>query len=110
MKKGYVLLAALLAILVASAAYAVETAQPAAPAANAQADQQKQAVIANFSALQNREVRVVILQQLIEREAQELKKMEAAFCENYKLDVEKWRRGEYRYDEKLGKFVENKTK
>jgi len=84
--------------------------QAIAAAPDQTAGEQKQALINNFTILQNREARVVVLQQLLNREMEEMRKMEAAFCDNYKLDVDKWRRGGYIYDEKEGKFVERKDK
>ena len=69
-------------------------------------DQAKQQVVNDLGLMQNQEVRVIVLQQVLSREAAELRQSQAVFCDSYKLDVEKWRKGLYRYDEKQAKFVE----
>ena len=56
--------------------------------------------------MQNQQARVLVLQQLLTRELADLRQMEAVFCDQYKLDVEKLRRGEYIYDDKQNKLVE----
>jgi len=68
--------------------------------------QEKQILVNNFSALQNQEARVLVLQQLLNREISELRQMQAIFCDQYNLSVEKWRAGGYQYDMKEGKFIE----
>ena len=75
-----------------------EKAKPAA--------EERQLSLNNYAALQNQQARVVVLQQLLNRESAELRQMEAVFCDQYRLDPEKWRKGAYRWDEKKGKFVE----
>ena len=81
-----------------------------APASENQAltpqDQAKQRLMNDLGLMQNQEVRVIVLQQLLNREAADLRQAQAVFCDAYKLDVEKWRKGLYRYDEKQAKFVE----
>lgn len=69
-------------------------------------DQAKKQVINDLGVMQNQEVRVIVLQQVLSREVAELRQSQAVFCDAYKLDVEKWRKGLYRYDEKQAKFVE----
>ena len=67
--------------------------------------QQKELLVANINNLRNQELRVAILQQLLNEEVAKLRNMQAVFCDAYKLDVEKFRLGQYRYDEGQGKFV-----
>ena len=69
-------------------------------------DQEKQVMIGSLRAMQNQEVRVLVLQDLFNREAADLRQTQAVFCDQYKLDLEKWRKGLYRYDTKQDKFVE----
>ena len=61
---------------------------------------------ANINALQNQEVRVSVLQQLLNEETAKLRQMEAVFCDQYKLDLEKYRARKYQYDADTGKFIE----
>ena len=81
-----------------------------APVAQNQAlspqDQAKQQLMNDLGLMQNQEVRVIVLQQLLNREGADLRQSQAVFCDAYKLDVEKWRKGLYRYDEKQAKFIE----
>lgn len=84
-----------------------EQAQVSAP--KAQAAEEKKLLINNVQAMQNQEARVMVLQQLLSRETGDLRQMQAVFCDQYKLDIEKWRGGLYRYDDKGGKFVEVKA-
>lgn len=74
-----------------------------------QEQQEKDALIANIVALRNEEARVVVLQQLLNEEIARLRQMQAVFCDQYKLDPEKFRNGLYRYDEKAGKFIEEEV-
>lgn len=69
-------------------------------------DQARQRLMNDLGLMQNQEVRVIVLQQLLNREAADLRQSQAVFCDTYKLDVEKWRKGLYRYDEKQAKFIE----
>lgn len=69
-------------------------------------DAEKTMLINNIQIMQNLEARVAVLQQLLNREVGDLRQMQAVFCDQYKLDIEKWRRGAYRYDDKQAKFVE----
>lgn len=68
--------------------------------------QEKDVLIAHINNMRNQELRVAILQQLFNEEIAKLRNVQALFCDRYKLDVDKWRKGLYRYDEKQGKFVE----
>jgi len=87
----------------AQAAKAKEEVQ--APAVD-KAKQEKDILIANVNNLHNQELRVTVLQQVINEEVAKLRNLEAVFADQYKLDVEKFRKGLYRYDDKLGKIVE----
>jgi len=67
--------------------------------------QQKELLVANINNLRNQELRVAILQQLLNEEVAKLRNIQAVFCDAYKLDVDKFRQGLYRYDERQGKFI-----
>ena len=86
--------------------------EPEAAAAKAPTteEQQKQLLVNNVQAMQNQEARVVVLQQLLEREVGTLRQMQALFCDQYKLDSDKWRKGLYRFSPESGKFEEIKEK
>lgn len=70
--------------------------------------QEREMLIANFNNLRNQELRVAVLQQLLNEAVVQLRNIQAVFCDTYKLDVEKFRQGLYRYDDKEAKFVEIK--
>ena len=70
------------------------------------AKQERDILLGNINALNNQELRVTILQQMLNEEVAKLRNLEAVFADRYKLDVEKFRKGSYRYDDKLGKIVE----
>lgn len=72
------------------------------------AKQQKELLIANINNMRNQELRVAVLQQLLNEEIAKLRNVQAVFCDQYGLDIEKFRKGLYRYDEKEGRFVETK--
>ncbi|MFA4888787.1 MAG: hypothetical protein WC628_04350 [Candidatus Omnitrophota bacterium] len=96
-----------------------KTAAPAAkaPVAAAPAQQQlspedmaRQELIANINGMRNAEIRVAVMQQILNEEASKLMNIQAVFCDRYKLDVDKFRKGLYIYDDKAGKFVEQVPK
>ena len=68
--------------------------------------QEKDILIANINGLRNHELRVAILQQVLSEEVAKLRNLEAVFSDTYKLDLEKFRKGIYRYDDKSGKITE----
>jgi hypothetical protein len=68
--------------------------------------QEKELLIANLNNLRNQELRVAVLQQLLGEEINKLRNVQALFCDQYKLDVDKFRQGLYRYDEQKARFVE----
>lgn len=70
------------------------------------AQQEKDLLIANINNMRTQELRVAILQQILNEEIAKLRNVQAVFCDQYKLDVDKFRKGLYRYDENKGKFVE----
>lgn len=70
------------------------------------AKQEKEALIANINGMRAQEIRVTILGQVLNEEVAKLRNLEAVFTGAYKLDVEKYRKGLYRYDDKSGKIVE----
>ena len=63
-------------------------------------------LISNLNALRNQELRVAVLQQLVNEETAKLLQVQAIFSDQYKLDPDKLRAGMYTYDEKTGQFVE----
>jgi hypothetical protein len=110
----YRILVVLAAVLCCSTlALAKDEAKPVAkqqPAAAqtmqmSQADQEKELLIANINNMRNQEIRAAVLQQLLNEEIAKLRNVQALFCDKYQLDVDKFRQGMYRYDEKAGKFV-----
>lgn len=79
---------------------------PVSAAEKEKTKQEKDILIANINGLRNQELRVSILQQVLTEEVAKLRNLEAVFADRYKLDVEKFRKGLYRYDDKSGKIVE----
>ncbi|MCX5703527.1 MAG: hypothetical protein NT066_03445 [Candidatus Omnitrophica bacterium] len=67
---------------------------------------EKEVLITDITNLRNQDLRVGVLGQLLNEEIAKLRDVQTAFCGKYKLDVEKFRQGLYRYDEQQGKFVE----
>ena len=65
-----------------------------------------QQVKSNAAAMNLQEVTVQILGMQYQKELASLQQMQAVFCDSYKLDVNKFRQGRYRFDEKTGKFSE----
>ena len=83
-----------------------EAKQPVqAPTPVESARQEKELLIANINNLNNQQLRVAVLQQLLNEELAKLRNVQAVFCDQYKLDIEKFRMGLYRYDDGQGKFV-----
>ena len=78
-----------------------------------QEDEQKKAFVdqvkANIAALNLQGVTVQVLGMQYQKEQSSLQQMQAVFSDTYKLDVGKFREGLYRFDEKEGKFVEQKA-
>ena len=66
----------------------------------------KDILMGNINALQNQEIRITVLQQLLNEETVKLRQMEAVFCDHCNLDLEKYRAGKYQYDANTGKFIE----
>jgi len=73
---------------------------------NTTTQQEKDLLIGNINNMRNQELRVAVLQQLLNEEVAKLRNVQAVFCDQYKLDIDKFRQGLYRYDDKTGKFVE----
>lgn len=111
MKRSFFLVIAVL-FLYSGTVFAKDAKKPIAQLtqpAQAQQDADKQELINNVNNMRSQEVRVVILQQLVNEEMGKLQNLQAAFCAKYKLDIEKFRKGLYRYDEKERKFIEQKV-
>ena len=89
---------------------AKEEAKQPAPTPVETARQEKEVLVANINNLNNQQLRVAVLQQLLNEEVAKLRNIQAVFCDAYKLDIDKFRMGQYRYDERQGKFIlmENK--
>jgi hypothetical protein len=100
---------------------AKQKAQPQtrpAPQAQPQAQQapsviatqeQKDLLVTNINNMRTQELRVLVLQQLLNEEAAKLRNLQSVFCDQYKLDVDKFRKGLYRYDDATGKFNETEA-
>jgi len=91
-----------------------ESATPAAVVVQQQptvisSQEQKDLLIANVTNMRNQETRVAVLQQLLNEEMMKLRNFQSVFCDQYKLDLDKFRKGLYRYDENTGKFEENEA-
>ncbi len=84
---------------------AKEEAKQPAPTPVETARQEKELLITNINNLNNQQLRVAVLQQLLNEEVAKLRNTQAVFCDQYKLDIEKFRMGQYRYDDAKGKFV-----
>jgi hypothetical protein len=105
-------------VVLAKDAKIKEKAQPKtqpAPQAQPQAQQaptviatqeQKDLLVTDINNMRTQELRAVVLQQLLNEEAAKLRNLQSIFCDQYKLDVEKFRQGLYRYDDATGKFNE----
>lgn len=110
MKQRFILGLVALSLLCATPAFArdnkkKEEPKEAAPTPVESVRQEQELLVANINNMRNQELRVAILQQLLNEEIGKLRNIQAVFCDAYKLDVEKFRMGLYRYDEKTGKFV-----
>lgn len=68
--------------------------------------EKKQALINNFNIMRNQELRVILLQQMLNEEVMKLNGLQEQFCRLYNLDINKLRQGLYRYDDAQEKFVE----
>jgi len=82
-----------------------EEAKQTAPTQVETIRQEKELLIANINNMRNQELRAAVLQQLLNEEVAKLRNVQAVFCDQYKLDIEKFRMGLYRYDDGQGKFV-----
>ncbi len=118
MKKRFIFSLAV-AVLWATPVFAKESQQAKPPLTGPveEVRQEKEFLAANIENLRNQEVRAAVLQQLFNEEVAKLRSMQANFCDKYKLDLNKFRLGLYRYDEAQGKFtlmenkpIETKTK
>jgi hypothetical protein len=69
---------------------------------------EKGVIISNINALRNQETRVAVLQQFLSEENAKLLKMQAVFCDQYSLDLDKFRAGKYQYNADDGEFSEKK--
>ena len=94
--------------------WAEEKKTVAPPAAAAPTEEQRKAFVqqvkSNAAALNLQEVTVQVLGMQYQKELNSLQQMQAVFCDTYKLDVNKFRQGRYRFDEKTGKFNEVEPK
>lgn len=88
-------------VLAACAAGSVVSAQE-----KGETDAQRDALINNLNSMRNQEIKVAILQQLLNDESAKLLQMQAIFSDQYNLVPEKLRSGMYTYDQKEGRFIE----
>jgi hypothetical protein len=107
MKKNLILTLIAALVLCAAPLFAKESKQvkPALTGPVEEIRQEKETLAANINSLRNQEMRISVLEQLFNDEVARLRSMQAAFCDKYKLDIDKFRLGLYRYDEAQGKFV-----
>ena len=66
-------------------------------------------LVATVNNMRNQEVRVAVVQQLLNEESTKLRNLQSSFCEQYKLDVDKFRQGLYRFNEETGQFEETEA-
>ncbi|MFH1798846.1 MAG: hypothetical protein ABH844_05910 [Candidatus Omnitrophota bacterium] len=92
--------------LVVVCGMAMSTVSFAQDVEKTQAQKEKDVLVSNIIALRNKEARVAVLQQLLSEEFNSLSQMQAVFCDRYKLTPDKFRAGEYVYNEEEGKLVE----
>jgi len=85
-----------------------DKAEPAAATPKITGEETKNLLAANVNAMRNQELRVAVLQQILNEEGGKLTQMQALFSDQYKLDPEKLRAGKYQFDAKTGKFTEKK--
>ncbi len=110
MKQKILLALVAVALLCATPVLAIDKAKEPALTPVETARQEQELLITNINNMRNQELRVTVLQQLLNEEVTKLRNLQAVFCDTYKLDIDKFRMGQYRYDERQGKFVimENK--
>lgn len=72
------------------------------------AEQEKKLLMSNISAMRNQDMRVIVLQQILNEESAKQIQMQAVFCDQYKLNPEKFRAGKYTVDDKTGEIKEDK--
>ena len=77
-----------------------QQAKPVTPPLN------QQALAQNLQILQSEQSRVVVLQDLLNREATQLQQLQEQFCKLYGLNIKKWRDGAYQYDTQSNRFYE----
>jgi len=68
--------------------------------------QQIQILKTNIAALRAKQARAAILKQLLDEELADLRQMQAVFCDQYNLDINKFRAGLYRFNEEKAMFEE----
>ena len=70
------------------------------------AEERRKAVLANnINSLRTQEVRVAVLQQMLNEEISRLMQVQAVFCDQYNLDVQKFRQGMYQYNADTDEFI-----
>jgi hypothetical protein len=74
--------------------------------APSQADIALQQLQTELNALEMQRMTVTVLQLQLTKELNAWRQMEAVFCDKYGLNVDKWRKGLYRFDPQENKFVE----
>jgi len=105
-RKMVVIMLILAACWIGRAAAAAEKSQPSVEPKLT--EQEKNLLVSNINAMRNQEMRVMVLQQLLNEEYAKLVQMQAVFCDQYKLNPEKFRTGKYTFDDKTGEFIESK--
>lgn len=60
----------------------------------------------NYANLERQNVVVTVLANQYNKELTELQRMEAIFCDHYKISVDKWRKGLYEWSSEKKEFIE----
>ena len=87
-----------------SASDAAKLTAPVADKGISEAD--RNLVASQIEGFKQLEIRILVLQQVVSEQVAILQQRQALFCDVYKLNVEKMRKGLYQYDTKTGKFSE----
>lgn len=68
-------------------------------------DEEKTVLKENIEKLRGQSIVVQVLANQYNKELAELRRMEAVFCDVFKLDIDKWRAGQYVFNQEEGRFV-----
>ena len=85
---------------------APETGKTAPPPEMKMSEAERNQISGQIQEFKKLEIRIIVLQQMINEQAAVLHQKQALFCDSHKLDVEKMRKGLYQFDSKTGTFSE----